>query len=165
MVQNPVYASKRIARTAIFYESFYVSAFSYLEAMTGQVCDDLATILHQKIRLKDINERSKFEGTQKYLALLANVDFPSEKMFKKLVMYRKARNTIVHGNGLIDLKEKEVKAVEYLLGVRRNEDGHLELTPAFCEGFLAFCRNYVLELKGIAHEIASKAKSKATIVT
>ncbi len=66
--KNPVYASKREARTDIFYESFVISVFSYLEAMTGKVCDDLATILHQNIRLKDINERSKYEGTRKYLS-------------------------------------------------------------------------------------------------
>jgi uncharacterized protein YbaA (DUF1428 family) len=165
MAQNPVYSSARLARTEIFYESFFVSVFSYLEAMTGQACDDLATILHQKIRLKDINERSKFEGTRKYLALLANAEFPSENMPGKLAVYRKARNAIVHGNGLFGLKEKEVKTVEHLPGIRRDEDGFLELTPKFCEGFIEFCRTYVVELKSIAHEIAHRGKSKALIVT
>ena len=165
LVKNPDYESGRTARADILYESLFISIFSYLEVMTGRVCEDLATILHQKIRLKDINERSKFEGTRKYLELLANVEFPTDRLFENLVLYRKARNAIVHGNGLIHLKEKEQKAVECLHGVERDGDGFLNITPEFIEGVLEFCRNYVRELKAIANEIAHRAKSKATIVT
>ncbi len=76
------------------------------------------------------------------------------------------RNAIIHCNGLIGLKENDVKSVESLPGVLRDEDSEsLELTPEFCEGVLEFCRSYVVELKDIAIEIARKAKCKVTLVT
>lgn len=165
LAQQTIYSSGRSVRTDIFYESFFISVFAYLESMTGQVCDDLATILHKSIRLNDLNERSKFEGTRKYLNLLADSEFPTKQTFGELTTYRKVRNNIAHGNSLLAVKEKDEKAIEKLPGVRRNEEGCLEVTPKFCTEFLIFCHKYVKELKCIADEIATRAKRKATLVT
>ena len=164
MEQQTIYLSGRSVRTDIFYESFFISVFAYLESMTGQVCDDLAIILHKNIRLHDINERSKFEGTRKYLSLLADSEFPTEQTFAELKIYRKIRNTIAHGNSLFDVKEKDAKAMHKFLGVRHDEEGCLEMTSEFCTGFLNFCQKYVKELKLVADEIVARTKRRTTLV-
>ncbi len=162
--QQPLYSSGKSVRTDIFYESFFVSVFAYLESMTGQVCDDLATILHKKIRLRDLNERSTFEGIRKYLNLIADSDFPSKEIFEKLSTYRKVRNRLAHGKNLVDVSEKDDKLFENHLGIQRDEEGYLELTSEFCTEFMQFCNLYVKELKLVASEIATRAKNKVTIV-
>jgi len=165
IAQQTIYPSGRSVRTDIFYESFFISLFAYLESMTGQVCDDLAIILHKKIRLHDLNERSKFEGTRKYLGLLTDSEFPTKQIFGEVITYRKIRNTIAHGNSLLDIKEKDERAIQKLPGIRRNEEGYLEMTSEFCTGFLKFCHEYIKEFKLVSDEIATRAKRKVTLVT
>ena len=158
LVKYPRYESGREARSDILLSSLFVSVFSYLELMTGQVCDDLAAILHQKVRLKDINERSKFEGTRKYLYLLADAKFPSDAIFENLVVFRNVRNAVVHGNGVIKIKDKEKEFIGRMPGIECDGDGFLCMKPKFIEVFIEFCRCYVEELKNVAYEIAHGSK-------
>jgi hypothetical protein len=163
--KEELYTSGRKVRVEIFYESFFISNYAYLESMTGQVCDDLATILHKNVRLRDLNERSKFDGIRKYLSLLSDIEFPSNNVFMSLKGYRKVRNILAHGNNLTVLETKDEKMIENLSGISRNEEGGLVISPKFCRDFILFCNLYIVELKVIAAEISGRAKRKVTVVT
>ena len=165
IISEPRYSSGRDVRKDMLYESFFISLFAYLESMTGQACNDLATILHKNIRLCDLNERSKFEGIRKYLSLVADTEFPTATVFKTITDYRKVRNVLAHGNSLIDLRENYKKVIKKLPGIECDEDGDLVLTPEFCKSFIAFCRMYVKQLKSVSENIVERAKRKVTVVT
>ncbi len=160
---NQHYTSGRKVRVDMFYESFFISVFAYLEIMTGQVCDDFEAIIDNKICRSNLNERSNFEGMRKYLRTVVNIEFPTKSTLDKLIAYRKVRNVIAHGASLVSLKEKDEKTIEKLPGIRRDDINCLELTYEFYDEFLVFCEKYIEELKRIAGEIFYKYKNKVAV--
>ena len=153
---NPHSNLNKKAHLQYFYESFVISLLSYLEYITGDACDEIALVINQKIKIKDINERSKFEASEKYLKLLIDEQFPSNNVKSQLRHYRKVRNLLVHGAGLYPRNEKEIKIIRGMKGITE-EDEIFYLTKEFCDAMLRFSAQYINELTVIALTVSEKA--------
>ncbi|TAJ93900.1 MAG: hypothetical protein EPO31_06895 [Gammaproteobacteria bacterium] len=160
------------------YESWVVFLWSYLEFLTGQVCDEITVLLNQEIKYCDIRAGSIFESVSKYLKLIGRETFPSEKMKSRLDVYRRIRNMCVHssgrrietdfniagqqsvkmikhGGGFKTVSRAQRSALEQVPGITQYK-GTYSLSIDFCNAMIGFSVDYVLEFQVVANKIGRR---------
>jgi hypothetical protein len=108
---------------AYLRESFLVSIVAYLEDLCRGACDDLAVLLPIRIRAEDLSGRSAIERTRNYFRKVVGEEVPSDTLWNRLDLYRKARNVIAHrGHLRVDEADTKIRAkIQSLSGVGVDE--------------------------------------------
>ncbi len=144
----------------IFMNSFFSASFALFENQLWRICKRAQRISGSHSSMGDRGSSSFIDSTKKNLRKLG-VDFPANTPeWQKITMYRKIRNKIMHGGGILTPKDdinmrKFAKANQII--PTWGEIANLELTRPFCDDALKVFRRFLLEVQK-AYELWLKDK-------
>lgn len=149
--------------TNLLFSSFVVSLYSYLETRLVKECrqsqQDDPNI---KLSFDDINGRKIIKKAETYLVKVLDTSFPFDidPNWKEIENYNQIRNCIVHNEGIVSDKNKELKKY-----IEKRDDASLEkafgndyliLSKNFCEKMLSDVEAFLTSL--LYHRQADKIK-------
>ena len=135
----------------IFYSSFIIAIFNFLEHELDGVCRTFSIKDKSKITLKDIRGRG-IRRAKIFIEKICNLDLPSENLWQELEGMNEVRNCLVHSNGEINEENKNL-----LSYVKKSEKIKIEenrtkkiktikITKEYCFFVIKIVEEYLLTL-------------------
>jgi len=138
--------------------SFFITFYAFLENRLIGLCEILRVKRNYSLKISDI-KGGGIIAAQTYIKKLAKLPFPDQSShWHDICIYRHIRNCIVHRDGKIadknkELEEKIKKFRKRGLLVDLTSGKHISLSKGFCSKFVNIMEDFLKELfKGIINE-------------
>ncbi|MEK7560451.1 MAG: hypothetical protein AAB539_00655 [Patescibacteria group bacterium] len=134
-------------RYDIFYSSFVIALFSYLEHKMNRLCRKWCAKNAVKINLEDIRG-SGIHRARIYLEKACNKVMPNEELWNEVVAIGLVRNCLAHAGGELGTNNKKLRnyiAKSSKNGIRIYND-NLRLSKEYCSFALGIMHKFLHEL-------------------
>lgn len=135
----------------IFYFSFIITIFAFLEHKLNEICRILSIKNKFKITLKDINGRGIYRA-KTFMEKICNLDLPGKNLWQKLKKINEIRNCLIHSNAEINKNNEELISYTKKLGKIKIEENcttkikTIKITKEYCSFAIGIIEEYLLTL-------------------
>lgn len=134
----------------LFFESFAIWLFSYLDKQLKELCNKLQERCHLALRLSDMTGRDNVKKVKVYIEKACRLSLPAPDLWEPLCIFSKVRNTLVHS-------DKITKEIQKLV-----EDGKIEgialgngkifLSQVYCKNITDLVFEYLNQFGELVYE-------------
>ena len=150
----------------IFYSSFVITIFSFIEHELNRICSIPPTKDKPKIVLRDIHGKG-IKRAKTFMEKVCDFDLPKEDLWKELEKINEIRNCLVHSGGELNDSNKDlINHIEKSGKIKIEENRitkikRISITKNYCSFVIEIIEKYLLILIDKNVESRWEAKSGA----